>query len=65
MQTLREAIEELPKRITKVRLYTTQGVWLGNYSLDEAIQKYGDSLYSSGYSESFTEISLWILNATK
>ena len=60
MQTLREAIEELPKRITKVRLYTTQGVWLGNYSTEEAIQKYGARRYSAGYSESFNEISLWI-----
>ena len=65
MQTLKEAIEELPKRITNVRLYDTQGVYLGNYSTDEAVQKYGDWHYHSGYSESFTEISLWILNTTK
>jgi hypothetical protein len=60
MQTLREAIEELPKRITKVRLFTTRGIWLGNYTTEEAIQKYGARRYSSGYSESFSEISLWI-----
>ena len=60
MQTLREAIEELPKRITKVRLFTTQGVWLGNYSTEEAIQKYGARRYNSGYSESFDTISIWI-----
>lgn len=60
MQTLREALEELPKRITKIRLFTTQGVWLGNYDRDEAIQKYGARCYNAGYSDSFNEISIWI-----
>ena len=60
MKTLKEAIEELPERITKVRLYTIRGMWLGNYSREDAIQKYCDMTYSSGYSESFTEVSLWI-----
>ena len=60
MKTLRVAIEELPDRITKVRLYTIRGVWVGNYSREDAIQKYGDMIYSTGYSESFTTVSLWI-----
>ena len=61
MPTLRKAIEELPKRITRVRLYDSQGVWLGSYDTEKAIQKYGDRTCHSGYSESFTEVSLWIL----
>lgn len=60
MKTLKAAIEEMPERITKVRLYTIRGTWLGNYNRDDAIQKYGDKTYSNGYSESFTEVSLWI-----
>ena len=61
MKTLRAAIEELPNRITRVRLYNTQGVYLGTYDTDKAVQQYGGRLYHSGYAESFTEVSLWIL----
>jgi hypothetical protein len=65
MKTLKESIQESP-RITKVRLYKTTGEWLGNYDIEEAIQKYGDWLYSSAYSESNTEVSIWIrINTTK
>lgn len=64
MKTLKESLEESP-RITKVRLHKTTGEWLGNYDVGEAIQKYGDWLYSSGYSEGYNEVSLWIRNTTK
>ena len=64
MKTLKESIEET-SRITKVRLYRTTGEWLGNYDAKEAVQKYGDWIYSSGYSESHNEVSLWIRNTTK
>jgi hypothetical protein len=58
-------LEETPQ-ITKVRLYRTTGEWLGNYEVEEAIQKYGDWLYSSAYSESCNEVSVWIRrNTTK
>lgn len=65
MQTLKESLEESP-RITKVRLHRTTGEWLGNYDVEEAIQKYGDWIYSSAYSESYNELSVWIReNTTK
>jgi hypothetical protein len=65
MKTLKESLEESP-RITNVRLYNTVGVWLGNYNIEEAVQKYGDWIYSKGYSESFDEVSMWIRrNTTK
>lgn len=65
MKTLKETIKESP-RITKVRLYKTTGEWLGNYSVDEAVQEYGNWIYSSAYSESCNELSVWIRkNTTK
>lgn len=65
MQTLKESLEELPQ-ITKVRLYRTTGDWLGNYDIKEAVQEYGNWVCSSGYSESYNEISVWIRrNTTK
>lgn len=65
MKTLKTAIEELPERITTVRLIRTTGEFIERCGVTEAVQKYGDMLYSSGYSESHHEVSLWAMNATK
>lgn len=65
MQTVRESVEELPERIRAVRLIHTTRDFIERCSVEEAVQKYGDWIYSSGYSESFSEVSLWIINTTK
>lgn len=65
MKTLREAIEEMPDRITTVRLIQTTGDFIERCSVDEAIKKYGDMLYSCGYTEGYNEVSLWVRNNTK
>lgn len=65
MKTLKESLDELPSRITTVRLIHTTGEFIERCNVREAIQKYGDWIYSSGYSESFSEVSLWIINTAK
>ena len=65
MQTLKESLDELPERIKTVRLIHTTGDFIVRCSVEEAKQKYGDWTYSSGYSEGFSEVSLWIRNTTK
>ena len=65
MKTVKESMEELPERIKTVRLIRTTGEFIGRCSVEEAVQKYGDWIYSSGYSEGFSEVSLWIRNTTK
>ena len=65
MKTLKESLDELPDRITTVRLIHTTGDFIERCSVEDAAQKYGNWIYSSGYSESFSEVSLWISNTTK
>ena len=65
MKTLKESLEELPARIKTVRLIRTTGEFIEKCSPEEAARKYGDWIYNSGYSESFSEVSLWIRNTTK
>jgi hypothetical protein len=65
MKTVKQSIEELPERIKTVRLIHTTGDFIERCSVEEAIRKYGDWIYSSGYSEGFSEVSLWIRNTTK
>jgi hypothetical protein len=60
MKTVKESIEELLERIKTVRLFRITGDFIEKCSVEEAIQKYGSMLYSSGYSESHHEVSLWI-----
>ena len=64
MQTLREAFEGNTRTKT-LRLIRTTGEFIERLPIEEAIQKYGDCIYSSAYSESFTEISVWIIYTTK
>ena len=64
MQTLREAFEDNTRTKT-LRLIRTTGEFIERLPIEEAIQKYGDCIYSCGYSESFTEVSVWIHYTTK
>ena len=64
-QTVKQAIDELPERITTIRLYNYQGVWLGTFDRSDVIEKYGHYIYTAGYSDGFTEISIWILKPNK
>lgn len=65
MKTVKESLDELPERIKTVRLIRTTGEFIERCGVEEATLKYGDWIYSSGYSESHTEISMWIRNTTK
>lgn len=65
MQTLKEAFEGNTRTKT-LRLITSMGDFIARLPIEEAIQQYGDWLYSSAYSESSTEVSVWIRrNTTK
>ena len=64
MKTVKQAIEELPERIKTIRIYNFQGEYLGTYDTNNVVEKYGDWNYHSGYSESFSEISMWICSNT-
>ena len=61
MQTLKEAFEGNTRTKT-LRLIRANGQHITTLPIDEAIQQYGDWIYCNGYSESFTEVSVWILN---
>ena len=63
MKTLREAFEG-DTRTKTLRLYQTTGERIARLPMTEALQQYGDWVYSCGYSESFTEVSVWISNHT-
>ena len=65
METVKESLDKLPDRIKTVRLIRTTGDFIEKCGVEEAAQKYGDWEYSCGYSESHTEVSLWIRNTTK
>ena len=64
MKTLKEVFKG-NKRIEILRLNSTMGQFIERLPIDEAIQKYGNCIYSCGYSESFTEVSVWIIYKTK
>lgn len=59
-KTVKQAIDEMPERITTIRILNYQGVLLGMFGRNDAIEKYGHYSYSAGYSEGFTEVSMWI-----
>jgi hypothetical protein len=59
MQTLREAFEG-NMRTKTLRLIRTTGEFIERLPIEEALEKYGHCIYYSAYSESFTEVSVWI-----
>ena len=64
METLKEAFKNNTRTKT-LRLITSRGNFIARLSIEEALEQYGDWIYCNAYSESFTEISVWILNPTK
>lgn len=64
MNTLREVFEGNTRTKT-LRLNSTRGQFIEKLPIGEAIKKYGHCIYSCGYSESFIEISVWIIYTTK
>lgn len=64
MQTLKQSFEGNTRTKT-LRLIHTTGEFIARLPIEEAMAQYGDWLYCNGYSESFTEVSVWILNNTK
>ena len=61
LQTLKQAFEGNTRTKT-LRLIHTTGEFIARLPIEEAMAQYGDWLYSNAYSESFTEVSVWILN---
>lgn len=59
MQTLKESFEGNTRTKT-LRLYNTSGERIARLPIEEAMEQYGDWNYHNGYSESFTEVSVWI-----
>ena len=64
-KTVKQVIEEMPERITTIRVLNYQGMWLGTFDRNEVIEKYGHYSYSAGYSDGFTEIAIWIRKQNK
>lgn len=64
METLREAFKDNTRTKT-LRLITSRGDFIARLPIEEALEQYGDWIHCNAYSESFTEISVWILNTTK
>ena len=59
MQTLKEAFKDNTRTET-LRLCHTTGERIARLPIEEALEQYGDWDYHNGYSESFTEVSVWI-----
>lgn len=64
METLRESFKNNTRTKT-LRLITSRGDFIARLPIEEALEQYGDWIYCNGYSESFTEVSVWILDPTK
>ena len=63
-QTLKQAFEGNTRTKT-LRLIRTTGELVARLPIEEALAQYGDWIYSNAYSESFTEVSVWIRDNTK
>ena len=64
-QTLREAFEG-ETRTKTLRLFVSHtGERIARLPIEEAMEQYGDWTYRNAYSESFTEVSVWISDPTK
>ena len=61
MQTLKQAFENNARTKT-LRLIRSSGEFIARLPIEEAMAQYGDWIYSSAYSESFTEVSVWIMS---
>jgi hypothetical protein len=61
MQTLAESFEGNTRTKT-LRLIHCTGEFIARLPIEDALEKYGGWVYCNAYSESFTEVSVWILN---
>ena len=59
-ETVKQAIEDLPERITTIKVFNFQGMYLGTFHRSDVVEKYGHYGYSSWYSDGFTKGSMWI-----
>ena len=64
METLREAFANNVRTKT-LRLIRMTGEFIARLPIEEALEQYGDWIYCNAYSDSFTEITVWIRNNTK
>ena len=64
MQTLREFFDD-DTRTETLRLFQVTGERIARLPIEEALEQYGDWIYCNGYSESFTEVSVWLLNTAE
>lgn len=64
MQTLREAFKDNARTRT-LRLIRNTGEFIARLPIEEALEQYGDWIFRIAYSESFSELSVWISNPTK
>ena len=60
MKTLMEAFEG-DTRTKTIRLIRTNGERIARIPIEEALEKYGECLYSCAYSESYDEVSVLII----
>jgi hypothetical protein len=60
MQTLKEAFAD-NQRTKTLRLIRSTGEFLARLPIEEAMDRYGNWIYCSAYSESFTELDVWIM----
>lgn len=65
MKTLREAFKDNTRTKTLRLIRSFTGEFIARLPIEEALEQYGNWTYSNGYSESFTELSVWIFNTTK
>ena len=65
METLREAFKDNTRTKTLRLIEKFSGRFIARLPIEEALEQYGDWIYCNGYSESFTELSVWIFNTTK
>lgn len=64
MQTLREQFDGNTRTKT-LRLIRSTGEFIARLPIEEALRQYGNWTYRCAYSESFTEVSVWISDTTK
>lgn len=64
-QTLREAFADNTRTKTLRLFVSHSGERIARLPIEEALERYGDWTYRCGYSESFTEVSVWISDTTK
>lgn len=60
METLKEHMKN-DTRTKIIRLINIRGQWIETGDRDYIIEKYGDRIYSSGYSEGYGKVDIWVI----